>query len=129
VHRAVADFTRNSIPRPLTMRRIVVRNLLGLLADVKARRTMATPQPGPADLVRVDIAQRLAVQHVLEVRGRVAGVDHCASGDFARARAVQDREEGARGYERDVHWPVKLEEDVPGVVDAVRAKLAYRALV
>lgn len=115
-------------PSQLTMRRIVVRDLLGLLANIKARRTVAAPQPRPADLVRVDIAQRLAVEHVFEVRGRVPGVDHCARGDLTHARAVQDGQERAGRSQRDMYRTVKLEEDVAGVVESIRAELAYCAL-
>ena len=115
-------------PSQLTMRRIVVRDLLGLLADIEACRTVAAPQPRPADLVRVDIAQCLAVEHVFEVRGRVPGADHCARGDLADARAVQDGQERAGRSQRDMYRTVKLEEDVAGVVDSIRAELAYCAL-
>jgi hypothetical protein len=61
---------------------------LRLGADVIAGGTVGAPQPDAPDLVGVDVAKCLLVQEVLEVRGRVAWVDHSGRGDSAGAAAV-----------------------------------------
>lgn len=53
------------------VRHIVVRDLLRVGAHVEAGRAVRAPQPHAADLVTVDVAQRLTVQDVLEISGRV----------------------------------------------------------
>jgi hypothetical protein len=101
------------------MRRIMIRHLLRLLTDIKPGRTMRAAQPHASDLVTVDVAQRLAVEDVLEVGRWVAGIDDRSGGHLTRAGLVQQGKEGSGRSEWDMHGTVELEEDVGGVVDPV----------
>lgn len=71
------------------MGRIVGGDLLSLLANVKARRTMRAPEPYTANLIRVDVAECLAVQHVLEISGWVVGIRGCTRRYSAHPILVQ----------------------------------------
>lgn len=53
------------------VRHVVVRDLLCVGAHVEPGCAVRTPQPHAADLVAVDVAQRLPVQDVLQVRRRI----------------------------------------------------------
>lgn len=119
-------------------------HLLGLGADVEPGRAVRAPQPYAADLVGVDIAQRLLVQYVLEVCSGIARVEDCCCGNGAHARAVlrvslrisslakgthQEGKKRPRALERNMHRPVKLEEDVSRVMHAVAPQFTDRAQV
>jgi hypothetical protein len=77
------------------MRRIVLRPCFRLRTNVETGRTMRTPQPYAADLVRVHVAQCLFVQYVLEVSGRI-GITRHAWRDITSAVPEQNGQEGLR---------------------------------
>lgn len=70
------------------MRRVVARHLLGLGTDIEAGCAVGAAQPDAADLVGVDVAERLLVQDVFEVCGGIARVEDGVGGDFADVGAV-----------------------------------------
>ena len=116
-------------PDQITMCRIVIRDLLRLLTDVKPRRAMRAPQPDPSDLIGVDITQSIPVKDKFKVCSRISRVDISSSRDVAHASLVQQWEYRARGSHGEVYRPVELEEDVTGIMCAEGAEFADRALL
>jgi len=110
------------------MARSVFGDLLGFLAYIKAGCAVGAPEPDAADLVRVDVAQRLAVEDVSEVGRRVLRVENGACWDLAHSRSVQWRQQGLGRGESEVNGTVELEEDVARIVYTVRPELAQGAL-
>lgn len=69
------------------VRDVVVRDLLRVGAHVESGRAVRAPQPDAADLVAVDVAQRLTVQDVLQVRCRIVR-RRCCCGNLADLRLI-----------------------------------------
>lgn len=66
----------------LTMRRIVFGHLLTILADVKACRTMRTPQPDSVDGADMNVAKGLFSStefSIHDVHGWKAHTDRCVT--------------------------------------------------
>lgn len=114
----------SSVSPPLgstrTMRRIMVSDLFRFLANVEPCGTVRATEPDAPDLVRVDVAQCLSMQHVFEVGDRVSWVDDGSTGNLSDARSIHKRQECSIRPQREMSRPIEPEEDVPGVMDPVR---------
>lgn len=106
------------------MRRVVVGNLLCVGTHIKTGGAVRAAQPDTADLVAVDIAQRVAVQHVFEVCCRVARGEDGGGGHLADAVLVQQWQQRARALEWDMHGAVKLEKHMARIMDPETPQLA-----
>lgn len=64
-----------NVYRELTMCWIMFSKMFGILTDVESRGTVRASQPDTSDLIRVDITECLAMQHMFEIGCRIARVD------------------------------------------------------